>query len=126
VFLKIVHFVLADSYSPLSSTIASSELDFCVRNENRYDLTDEPPGQNVQFLEHYHSNPVRGPKYTSAIALQFTSNGTNKQETSLENRPNKIVGVLTKILVGVGGFEPPLSVPNNTPERAQPLRYTPT
>jgi hypothetical protein len=45
-----MHCVLADSYSPLTSTIASSELDFCVRNENRYDLTDEPPGHNAQCV----------------------------------------------------------------------------
>ena len=38
------------------STIASSGLDFCVRNENRYDPTDKPPGKNVQFLEHLQLN----------------------------------------------------------------------
>ena len=49
VFL-IEYFVLATSYFPLQkSIIASRELNFCVRNENRCDLSDESPEQNIQY-----------------------------------------------------------------------------
>ena len=34
---------------PYSSTIASSGLNFCVRNGNRCTPTDKPPGQNAQL-----------------------------------------------------------------------------
>lgn len=35
--------MLAPSYSRLATTIASEELNFCVRNENRCTLFDEAP-----------------------------------------------------------------------------------
>ena len=49
VFL-IEYFVLATSYSPFSSTIASTELNFRVRNENGCDLCDKSPKQKIQFF----------------------------------------------------------------------------
>ena len=42
------YYVLAASYFPRESIIASTELNFCVRNENRCDLGDKPPKHNIQ------------------------------------------------------------------------------
>ncbi len=37
------------TYSPLTSTIGSSGLNFRVRNENGCDPTDKPPEQKTQY-----------------------------------------------------------------------------
>jgi hypothetical protein len=53
--------MLATSYFPLASIIASSRLNFCVRNENRCDPADEPPAYNtrdIPFL--YYKNGRSG------------------------------------------------------------------
>ncbi len=48
-YAKIQHLVLALSYSPLASTIASTELNCRVRNENGCDLCDKAPKLKVGF-----------------------------------------------------------------------------
>jgi hypothetical protein len=45
------HFVLAVSYFSHKSIIASGELNFCVRNENRCNISDKPPEQSVQITK---------------------------------------------------------------------------
>ena len=42
--------MLAASYSPLASTIATTELNFRVRNENGCDPGVKPPTQKIQLL----------------------------------------------------------------------------
>ena len=46
---EIDFFVLATSYSRLTTTIASTRLNCCVRKENRCDPSDESPEQTNQF-----------------------------------------------------------------------------
>ena len=47
---KIQYIVLAPAYSPLSSTIGTTRLNFRVRNENGCDPRVEAPKQNIQFI----------------------------------------------------------------------------
>jgi hypothetical protein len=43
--------MLATSYSPLTSTIATTALNFCVRNENRCFHSVKSPAYNIHFLK---------------------------------------------------------------------------
>ena len=50
-YSKIESILLAATYSPLTSTIGTTKLNFRVRNENGCDLGVKPPTQKIQFQQ---------------------------------------------------------------------------